>query len=142
MGKNCLLDVLHRTREKLNTAYPKLKIAGYQHGYFSDDSLVVKSINKVKPDILFVGMGSPRQEQWISGYLCRLNVSLCLCVGGSFDVVAGVTKLAPEYFRRSGFEFIYRLVKDPRRIKRQLVFPHFLASLLATRTGLTRKYGR
>ena len=135
-------EIITKTRERLLDIYPKLNIVGHHHGYFSDHSRVINEINRVAPDILFVGMGSPKQEQWIHKHIGELKVKLCLGVGGAFDVVAGVAKRAPETMRRLGLEFVYRLIKEPKRIKRQLVFPNFLASLFATRTGLTRRYNK
>jgi N-acetylglucosaminyldiphosphoundecaprenol N-acetyl-beta-D-mannosaminyltransferase len=135
-------DIIPRTREKLLDIYPQLNLVGHHDGYFSDHSQVVSEINQAAPDILFVGMGSPKQEYWIYDHIDELNVKFCLGVGGAFDVVAGVAKLAPKAIRRLGFEFVYRLIKEPRRLRRQLVFPNFLASLLAERTGLTRRYGK
>jgi len=78
---------------------------------------------------------SLKQKRWIYRNIKKLNVKLCMGVGGSFDVIAGNAKLAPAAIRRFGFEFVYRLIRKPKRLKRQLVFPNFLASLLATRTG-------
>ncbi|UCG30901.1 MAG: WecB/TagA/CpsF family glycosyltransferase [candidate division WOR-3 bacterium] len=131
-------DVVNATRVELTKSYPGIHIAGVHHGYFGDDEPIIDLINKCKPDVLFVGMGSPRQEKWIHKNISRLGVKLCFGVGGSFDVITGRTKLAPASVRRLGFEFVYRLLVNPRRLRRQLVFPNFLASLLATRTKLMR----
>lgn len=132
-------DVINITKNNIQKDYPKINIVGYHNGYFKNDDTVINLINNADPDLLFVGIGSPKQERWIYRNIRRLNVRLCMGVGGSFDVIAGNAKLAPAAIRRFGFEFVYRLIKEPKRIRRQLVFPNFLVSLLATRTGLTRK---
>jgi len=132
-------EIISKAKNKLLMDYPNLNIVGYHHGYFDNDDEIIKLINNSSPDILFVGMGSPRQEKWIYYNIKMLNVKLCLGIGGSFDVIAGKSKLAPIRIRRLGFEFVYRLIKEPKRLKRQLVFPNFLVSLLATRTGLMKK---
>jgi len=132
-------DVINTTQNKIQKDYPGINIVGYQNGYFKSNDEVIKLINSVSPDILFVGMGSPKQERWIYRNIRCLNVRLCMGVGGSFDVIEGEAKLAPAAIRRFGFEFVYRLIKEPRRLKRQLVFPNFLFSLLATRTCLMKK---
>jgi N-acetylglucosaminyldiphosphoundecaprenol N-acetyl-beta-D-mannosaminyltransferase len=112
------------------------KIAGCHNGYFNDDESVIDQINKAKPDIVFVGMGSPKQEKWIYANRKKLNTKLLMGVGGSFDVIAGTARLAPAFWRNNGFEFVYRLLTDPKRIKRQIIFPKFLLLLLLTRTKL------
>lgn len=132
-------DVINTTKNKIQKDYPGIDIVGYQNGYFKSNDGVIKLINNVSPDILFVGMGSPKQERWIYRNIRRLNVRLSMGVGGSFDVIAGEAKLAPQKIRGWGFEFVYRLIKEPKRIRRQLVFPKFLASLLATRTKLMHR---
>ena len=131
-------EVIEAAKDKLLDNYGGLDIVGYHHGYFLDDEDVIERVNSASPDILFVGMGSPRQEKWVHQYIKRLNVKLCFSVGGSFDILAGKKRLAPAIVRRLGFEFVYRLLKEPMRIRRQLVFPNFLAALLAARTQLIK----
>jgi N-acetylglucosaminyldiphosphoundecaprenol N-acetyl-beta-D-mannosaminyltransferase len=131
-------EVVENAHKRLTDEYRGLNIVGHHHGYFTDDFPILKIINKIKPDILFVGMGSPRQEQWIYHNRNKLNVKVLMGVGGSFDVVAGFAELAPAFWRNNGLEFVYRLLKNPSRIKRQLVFLKFLFLLLAVRTKLIR----
>jgi N-acetylglucosaminyldiphosphoundecaprenol N-acetyl-beta-D-mannosaminyltransferase len=99
---------------------PRLRIVGSQHGYFDDDAKVVETINASAADMLFVAMGSPRQEKWIASHRDELAVPFRMGVGGSFDVLSGTAKRAPQVFCRTGTEFLYRFVKEPKRWRREL----------------------
>lgn len=104
------------------------KICGYHDGYFKpeEQAWVIGDINEKKPDILFVALGAPRQEIWIDDNHDKLRVPLVIGVGGCFDVISGNLKRAPEFFQRSGLEWLYRLIKEPWRFKRMLSLPKFL----------------
>jgi len=104
--------------------YNKDIIAGYNHGYFSenDDSKIANSISKSKADILFVAMTSPRKEIFLNKYKNTLNVPFIMGVGGSFDVISGKVKRAPVWMQKYGLEWLYRLIQEPRRMwKRYLI---------------------
>jgi len=116
---------------KLIETYPALLIAGTQDGYESDNNKVLQLINEAKPDILFVAMGSPKQEQWIEAHRNDLHPYLYQGVGGSFDVLAGNVERAPAVFQKFGAEWLYRLIKEPSRIKRQMNLPKFLLEVLS-----------
>ncbi|MET3655382.1 WecB/TagA/CpsF family glycosyltransferase [Sporosarcina psychrophila] len=118
--------VADKAAQQLKQTYPDLIVAGTQDGYESDTSKVLETINKAKPDILFVAMGSPKQEQWIEQHRDNLYPTLYQGVGGSFDVLAGNVKRAPAAFQRMGAEWLYRLLKEPSRLKRQMNLPKFL----------------
>lgn len=118
--------VADKAAQQLKQTYPDLIVAGTQDGYESDTSKVLETINKSKPDILFVAMGSPKQEQWIEQHRDNLHPTLYQGVGGSFDVLAGNVKRAPAAFQRMGAEWLYRLLKEPSRLKRQMNLPKFL----------------
>ncbi|MEK4712083.1 WecB/TagA/CpsF family glycosyltransferase [Sporosarcina sp. FSL K6-5500] len=118
--------VADKAAQQLKQTYPNLIVAGTQDGYESDTSKVLETINKAKPDILFVAMGSPKQEQWIEQHRDNLYPMLYQGVGGSFDVLAGNVKRAPAAFQRMGAEWLYRLLKEPSRLKRQMNLPKFL----------------
>ena len=122
--------VADQAAQALRSKYPSLKIAGTQDGYEQDNEKVIQKINEVKPEILFVAMGSPRQENWIEANRDRLYPSLYQGVGGSFDVLAGNVKRAPKLFLNTGTEWLYRLMKEPTRIKRQMALPIFLLETL------------
>lgn len=118
--------VADKAAQQLKQTYPNLIVAGTQDGYESDTSKVLETINKAKPDILFVAMGSPKQEQWIEQHRDNLHPTLYQGVGGSFDVLAGNVKRAPAAFQKMGAEWLYRLLKEPSRLKRQMNLPKFL----------------
>lgn len=115
---------------RLANRYPNLQLVGRQHGYFDDTDAVIDRINASHADLLFVAMGSPRQEYWITRHRSRLNIPFCMGVGGTLDVISGTARRAPALFRHTGTEFLYRLVCDPRRIRRQRVLPLFALSVL------------
>ncbi len=100
----------------LRKRYPGLKIVGWHHGYFEEDKPVVDMIRAADPDILFVAMGSPKQECWMAANRDRLNVPFLMGVGGTFDIISGKTRWAPALFRRTGTEFLYRTCMRPKRI--------------------------
>jgi len=124
--------VAGKAAERISTRFSGVQIKGYYHGYFTDeeDREVIERINSCKPDVLFVALGSPKQEKWIYRYKNELNVKIAMGVGGSFDVLAGDVKRAPEAFRRLGLEWFYRLVTQPWRAKRMLVLPVFAIKVL------------
>ena len=109
------------TVERLIIAHPKLRVAGYCNGYFkaSESAAVARAINESKADLLFVAMGSPAQEYWIAENVGLAGVRFALGVGGSFDHVSGLARRAPQWMRRSGLEWLYRLIREPRRLWRR-----------------------
>lgn len=110
----------------LKNRYGGLNIAGVRDGYFKDDDEVISDIKKVHPDILFVAMGSPRQEYWIKKNMNKIGTPLLMGIGGSLDVICGNIKRAPKWMCKFGLEWLYRLIKEPWRIKRMAVLPKFL----------------
>lgn len=120
-------DVNEMAVEALRTSYPGIQIVGSQHGYLSEEEMprLIARINLCAPDVLFVALGSPRQEAWIAKYVPNLRVRVCQGVGGTLDVLAGTVKRAPPVFRRLHLEWLFRLVTDPRRAARQMVLPRF-----------------
>jgi N-acetylglucosaminyldiphosphoundecaprenol N-acetyl-beta-D-mannosaminyltransferase len=120
--------VITATAIRLQTRYPRLKICGCDHGYFplSQAEVRVQAIRKSGAQILFVGMGVPRQEQFLEENWAALGVNLAIGVGGSFTVLAGVRRRAPLWIREIGFEWLYRLVQEPRRLWRRYLITHFL----------------
>lgn len=108
--------------------YGKVKIKGYYNGYFSpeEEDHVIDLINQSGTDILIVGLGAPKQEFWIHRNMYRLSCKVCIGVGGSIDIFAGKATLAPEIIRKLGFEWLYRLIREPRRYKRMMDLPRFI----------------
>lgn len=119
--------------EALMARHPGLRIAGRRNGYFKDDEPVIEEINASGAQLLFVAMGSPRQEQWITRHREKINAPFCMGVGGTLDVVSGRVKWAPAFFRRTGSEWLYRLICEPKRWRRQLVLPQFAFEVLKVR---------
>lgn len=124
--------VAQAAADKLTQLHPDLQIVGIHHGYFTDmeSDNIVKNIREAAPDILFVALGAPRQEQWIARYQPRMGVPVAMGVGGSFDVISGKKKRAPMWVQRLKMEWLYRLLSEPSRIKRQLVLPKFVLLVL------------
>lgn len=122
--------------KKILSMYPGVEIAGCRNGYFSreEEQEILKQINSAGTDILLAALGAPKQEKWIHTHKNSLNVKICMGVGGTLDVLAGQVKLAPEFMRKSGLEWLYRLYKEPWRYKRMLDLPRF--TLLAVKKRL------
>ena len=120
-------QVNEKAAAALQRAYPGLKIAGRHHGYVPEGEMdrVVQDINDCGAEILFLALGSPRQEQWMARHLPRTRVRLCQGVGGTFDVLAGEVKRAPAAFIHLNLEWLYRLLSQPRRLLRQTALPRF-----------------
>lgn len=116
--------------DKLLEKYPALQIAGVLDGYIKDNEVIKVAINEASPDFVFVAMGSPKQEEWIIANKSSLEASVFQGVGGSFDVIAGNVKRAPAFFRKYGLEWLYRLLKEPKRLGRQLALPQFVMKVL------------
>lgn len=109
-------EVVRTLAKKLLIEYPGLKLAGFHHGYLTKPGIeeeVILHIQQTKPDILLVGMGSPKQEYWIDSNCSQLGVPVNMGVGGSFDVLAGLKKDTPDWARGQGLEWLYRLSQDP-----------------------------
>lgn len=129
-------EAANSIREK----YPNIIIAGHHHGYFNgshmgikdseEEERILEEINDKKPDIIFVGLGFPKQEIWIDSNVHRLNTKVIIGNGGVMDILSGNAKRAPEIFQRLGLEWLYRLAKEPSRIKRQLVLPKFILMMI------------
>lgn len=111
-------SVVSKIVSLLREKHPSLKIAGYRNGYWTEEeeSDVAKTIKSEKPDILFVAMNSPKKEEFLGAYLKDMQVPFAMGVGGSFDVVAGIVKRAPVWMQRTGLEWFYRFLQEPRRM--------------------------
>lgn len=95
-----------------------------------DNEEVIKKINKFRPDILFVAYGMKRQEEWINNNRGKLDVGVMMGVGRSFDYYSGDLKRAPERWRKMGMEWLYSLIKEPKRFKRQMALPKFVLKVI------------
>ncbi|WP_226036346.1 WecB/TagA/CpsF family glycosyltransferase [Aquibacillus saliphilus] len=119
---------------RIKELHPHLLIAGNYHGFFDlDDEKVVQAVRKANPDLVFVALGSPRQETWITKHYHKFNKGFFMGVGGSFDVIAGEVKRAPELWIKLNLEWLYRLVKQPFRWRRILKVFEFMLRVITRR---------
>jgi N-acetylglucosaminyldiphosphoundecaprenol N-acetyl-beta-D-mannosaminyltransferase len=126
-------DVSRKAVEELCAAFTGLQVVGRANGYLPEEAMhsLVREINDSGAQILFVALGSPKQEQWLARYMEELqHVRVCQGIGGTLDVLAGAVARAPEAFCCAGLEWLYRLLSEPRRMKRQLVLPLFALRVL------------
>jgi len=114
-------EVIQKVKENVLNKYPSLNIVYLRNGYFSNDDEIMNEITLSSPQILLVGLGSPKQEQIISKLKSKLSGCTMIGVGGSFDVFSGIVKESPVIFRKLGLEWLYRTIKEPKRFKR--IFP-------------------
>lgn len=119
--------------QKLSVKYKGLVIAGFHDGYFDDDKPIIQEINRAKPDMLLVCLGAPKQEYWMADNSAMLDVGLMAGLGGSLDVFAGKVQRAPEKWQKLGLEWLYRLIREPRRIKRMIKLPMFVLAAVFDR---------
>ena len=124
--------VAEAAAEKLKAQYPGLAVVGTQDGYFKDDAPVVEAVNAARPDLLLVCLGAPKQELWMHKNAAALSARLMIGAGGSIDIYAGTVQRAPEAWCNAGLEWLYRLLKEPRRIGRQMALPKFMLKVLFT----------
>jgi lipopolysaccharide heptosyltransferase II len=127
--------IAERTAEILQSRYPGLVIAGTFSGSprAEHEAELIARVNASGADILFVAYGAPEQDKWIARNSPRLKVKMAMGVGGSFDFIAGIVPRAPEWMRGAGLEWLYRLIRQPWRLKRQLRLPRFVLALLLRR---------
>jgi len=132
-------SVAEKAAENLKSKYPGLVVCGTHDGFFTDDANIVKNINEAAPDLLLVCLGAPKQEKWMMSRKDSLNVGLMIGAGGSLDVFAGVVERAPEKWQKMGLEWLYRLLKEPKRLGRMMKLPKFLLVCLGRKiTGSKR----
>ena len=112
--------------QKLKTKYPGLTVCGTADGYFKDEAAVVTKINEAAPDVVFVCLGAPKQEKFIRNHLDEMNATLYLGLGGSLDGYAGVAQRAPRWMINLSLEWLYRLMKEPKRLGRMMRLPKFV----------------
>lgn len=126
--------VAERAASHIEETWPKLNVVGTlspPYGFEKDaaeSERIITAVNDVSPDILVVGLGAPKQEIWVHRYRTRLDARAILCVGATIDFIAGEKKRAPEWMQRMGFEWLFRMLSEPRRLvkrygKDAIVFP-------------------
>ena len=112
-------------KQKLKEKYSGIKIVDYIDGYQKDD-IVIDKINKSKANIVFVALGSPKQEIWINEHKNEITANIIMGVGGSFDVISGNVKRAPVLFQKLGLEWLYRFIKQPKRMREIPLYINYL----------------
>ena len=129
--------IAEQAGENLAKKYPGLVICGAADGYFKEEAAVVEKINETQPDVIFVCLGAPKQEKFIKNHFDELNATLMLGLGGSLDGYAGVAQRAPRWMINLSLEWLYRLIKEPKRLGRMMRLPKFV--LICFREKLRRK---
>jgi N-acetylglucosaminyldiphosphoundecaprenol N-acetyl-beta-D-mannosaminyltransferase len=137
-------EVLDTAIERLSERYPNLVVAGSQDGYFDDAEAdaVAAAISDSKADILFVAMSSPLKELFLGRYGRDLGTPFTMGVGGSVDVIAGLTKRAPVFMQRSGLEWLFRLAQEPRRLGRRYLTTNVRFAWLVVKAVWVRRSSR
>ncbi len=133
-----------RATARLQARLPALQVVGFHHGFFDQtpghpaSEAILAELARLRPDILLVGMGMPRQERWLFEYWPRVSATVTLTGGAVFDYVAGAQRRAPALFTRTGFEWLGRLLLEPRRLWRRYLLgnPAFLYRVLRQRLSL------
>lgn len=111
-------EVLQKLVERIKVEYPNIALLGYQDGYIKNKDEVFEQMAELKPDVVLVALGIPAQEQLIYKHYDNFDKGIFVGVGGSFDVLSGTKKRAPQIFIKLNLEWLYRITKEPKRIKR------------------------
>ena len=134
--------IAERAGRILQQQNPGFQIAGTYSGSPSpeEEESICGRINSANADVLLVAYGAPKQELWLHRNIGRLNVTVGMCVGGSFDFIAGVALRAPRWMQAAGLEWLYRLIREPRRWRRMLALPRFALAVVKDRlTSIFRR---
>lgn len=111
-------EVIELLVKNIADCYPNINLLGYSNGYVQDKEKVFEEISALSPDICMVALGVPAQEKLIYKHLHKFNKGIFIGVGGSFDVLSGTKSRAPEFFLKHNLEWLYRIIKEPKRLKR------------------------
>lgn len=125
--------VAEEAAARLREAYPGLTVCGTHDGYFKEDGPVAEEIRRSGADVVFVCLGAPKQEKWISQNGAATGASLLIGLGGSLDVFSGRVERAPAFWQKVNLEWLYRGLRDPKRLKRIVKLPLFLVSAAGAR---------
>ena len=140
-------EVVESAARRAVQRFPKLRIVGTHHGYFAKNGLasdeVVRTIESAAPDVLLVGFGMPLQEQWVRDNMERLRAHVIMTAGSCFDYMAGVKPVCPVWFSNAGFEWLFRLVQEPRRLFARYIIgnPLFVLRVLEQRFSRNHDLG-
>lgn len=111
-------EVIDSMKNVLKNKYPKINLVGSSNGYIKNKDNVFEKIISLKPDVVLVALGIPNQEKIIYKYLNKFDKGIFVGVGGSFDVISGHKKRAPKIFIKLNLEWLYRIICEPKRLKR------------------------
>ena len=133
--------VAELAKAKMEEEHKGLKIIGVSHGFIDepDQARMIDEIKALKPDILIVGLGAPKQERWIERHKDNLPCKLLIGAGGSFDGMSGRIPRVPKFIGDIGLEWLYRLIREPSRFKRQLQLPLFMLVVIKERFISSKK---
>jgi len=131
-------EVVEEVLRRYRIRYPALIVAGFRNGYWSveEEDSVVQQVRITNPDVLFVAMSSPKKEIFLKKHLARLEAPFVMGVGGSFDVFAGLTRRAPLWMQKSGLEWLYRMLQEPRRLIKRYAYSNTVFMLMLIRAVL------
>ncbi|MGN0409234.1 MAG: WecB/TagA/CpsF family glycosyltransferase [Lachnospiraceae bacterium] len=116
-------EVVTKVKSIYEKQYPGIQIVGYRNGYFTekDEPEIVKQMHDSGADMMFVAFSSPKKEYWVNKYLNEIGIPFVMGVGGSFDIVAGVTERAPKWFQEHDLEWFYRFIQEPKRMWKRYI---------------------
>ncbi len=136
-------EVVAKVKAIFEEAYPNLRICGYRNGYFTeeDEPRIVADMAASGADMMFVAFSSPKKERWVHKYLDATGIPFVMGVGGSFDVVAGVTDRAPKWMQDHGLEWFYRFIQEPGRLWKRYIVGNTKFVLLTHRYKKESKKG-
>lgn len=114
-------EIVSKVRDIYAHKYPNLVFAGYRNGYWKpeEEGAIVQQIADARADLLFVAISSPKKEQFLGAYQATMKIPFAMGVGGTFDVAAGKVKRAPVWMQKTGLEWFYRFLQEPRRMFRR-----------------------
>lgn len=118
--------------QNIRKKYPSINIIGHLDGY-QDQHILIDAIKSIKPKLILLALGSPKQEKFAAKILAEVNTGIVVGCGGALDIIAGELKRAPNFMVNNHLEWLFRLYKEPWRIKRQLFLPHFMWRLYRLR---------
>ena len=138
-------ETLKLMTKRLQENFPDLRLAGVLSPPFrplssGEDEAIIQTINESKADVVWVGLGMPKQEHWISEHQSRLNVTVAVGVGAAFKLMGGSVSRSPGWLGNAGFEWLWRLIQEPRRVWRRVFLdaPQFIALVLLEITRLKK----
>lgn len=133
-------ETIKKTAKNLKKEFKNLKIVGFHHGFLnqSKSKKVISLINRSQPDFLIIGLGSPKQEKWLFNHLDQLQIKVGWCVGGLFEYLAKTKPKCPRWLGDLGFEWLFRLLAEPKRLWRRYLIsgPEFLFRLVRSKLNL------